>query len=61
MVRKWAKKMKVAEIFDGIQNKEKIVDVIMPLFMKPPILPGSTCPREKAVLHCPGHLREVGD
>jgi len=28
MVRKWAKKMKVAEIFDGIQNKEKIVDVI---------------------------------
>ena len=28
IVRKWANKMKVAEIFDGIQNKEKIVDVI---------------------------------
>jgi len=28
IVRKWADKMKVTEIFDGIQNKEKIVDVI---------------------------------
>ena len=28
MVRKWANKMKVVELFDGIQNKEKIVDVI---------------------------------
>ena len=28
IVRKWASKMKVAEIFDGIQNKEQIVDVI---------------------------------
>ena len=29
IVRKWANKMKVAEIFDGIQNKEKIVDIIV--------------------------------
>ena len=28
IVRKWANKMKVVELFDGIQNKEKIVDVI---------------------------------
>ena len=28
MVRKWANKMKVVELFDGIQNKEKIVDEI---------------------------------
>ena len=28
IVRKWASKMKVAEIFDGIQNKEQIIDVI---------------------------------
>ena len=28
IVRKWASKMKVTEIFDGIQNKEQIVDVI---------------------------------
>ena len=28
IVRKWASKMKIAKIFDGIQNKEKIVDVI---------------------------------
>ena len=28
MVRKWANKMKVVELFDGIENKEKIVDVI---------------------------------
>tara|TARA_Y100000590_G_C15144489_1_gene797401 strand:+ start:77 stop:559 length:483 start_codon:yes stop_codon:yes gene_type:complete len=28
MVRKWASKMKVVELFDGIENKEKIVDVI---------------------------------
>ena len=25
IVRKWASKMKVAEIFDGIQNKEQII------------------------------------
>ena len=28
IVRKWASKMKIAKIFDGIQNKEKIVDEI---------------------------------
>ncbi len=28
IVRKWTSKMKIAKIFDGIQNKEKIVDEI---------------------------------